>query len=217
MLDTISLSVDQRQKLEGAVLSLHGRIQECNQRLIDDELRLEQSLEMDKTHGPALEGLSARLERDEQAVKKWIEEKQRQDETPVFEVVNTDASVFTPGHSRGLREDINDKIEAFQNRLDDMHQCATFDNDLFRDMVNAELDRCVPRSVAKNLLGATELYSLELLEEEFKGLVEKLDELECKIRVLEAREEARIEELRKWMEEDARVYPSFPFLFYFLQ
>ncbi len=209
--------MDQRQKLEGAVLSLQGRIRESNQRLIDDELRLEQSLGKDQAHGSTLEDLAARLERDEQAVEQWIEEKRRRDRTFVPEVVNTFSKVSALGHSSGPREDISEKIEALQNRLDDMHQLTTFDNDSFRDMVNAELDRCVSRSTEKNVLDATELYSLELLEEELMGLVEKLDESERKVRVLEAREEARTEELRKWMEEDAKVYPSFPFLFYFLQ
>jgi DNA repair exonuclease SbcCD ATPase subunit len=215
MLDTIPLSVDQRRKLEGAVLSLQGRIQECDQRLIDDELRLEQSLEMDKACGPVLEDLTARLERDEQAVEQWIEAEQRQDVTPVPGVVDTGANVSVPGHSRGPREDINEKFEALQNRLDDMHQLTTFDNDLFHDMVNAELGLCVSRTMAKNVLEATELYSLELLEEEFKGLVEKLDESERKVRVLEAREEARAEELKKWMKEAALVCLSFTFLVYF--
>lgn len=209
--------MDQQQKLEGAVLSLQGRIQECNQRLIDDELRLEQSLGMDQTHGSALEALAARFERDEQAVEQWVKHKRRHDKTLVPEVVNPSSKVSAPGHTSGPREDISEKIEALQNRLDDMHQLATFDNDSFRDMVNTELDRYVSRSTAKNVLEATELYSLELLEEELNGLVEKLDESERKVRVLEAREEARAEELRKWIEEDARVYPSFPFLFYFLQ
>jgi len=68
ILDTIPLSEDQRQKPKSAILSLQGRIQECNQRLIEDELRLEKSLEMDKPHGGALEDLTARLEYDEQGV-----------------------------------------------------------------------------------------------------------------------------------------------------
>jgi hypothetical protein len=210
ILATIPLSVDQRQDLEGAVLSLQGRIQECTQRLIDDDLRLEQSLEMDKAHGTALEDLTARLERDEQAVDQWIEDKQPG-------VVHTNAKVSAPNQSRGRQEDINESIEALQNRLDDIHQLTTFDNDSFRDMVYAGLDHFVSRSMAKNVLEATELYSLDLLEEELKGLVEKLDESERKIRVLEAREEARAEELKKWMEEDARVYLSSCSLFYFLQ
>ena len=209
--------MDQRQQLEDAVLSLQGRIQECNQRLIDDELRLEQSLGMDQAHGSALQALAARLERDEQAVEKWIKHKRRHDKTLVPEDINSSSKVSAPGHASGPREHISEKIEALQNRLDDMHQLTTFDNDSFRDMVNAELDRCVPRSTAKNVLEATELYSLELLEDELNGLVEKLDESERKVRVLEAREEARAEELRKWIEEDARVYPSILFLFYFLQ
>lgn len=208
ILATIPLSVDQRQKLEGAVLSLQSRIQECTQRLIDDELRLEQSLGMDKAHGGALEDLTARLQRDEQAVEQW---EQHQYEPPA------DAKASALGHSRGHQEAINENIEALQNRLDDMLQLTTFDNDLFRDMVNAELDRCVSRSMGRNVLEATELYSLELLEEELKGLVEKLDESERKVRVLEAREEARAEELRKCMEEDALVYLLFRSLFYFLQ
>ena len=209
--------MDQRQELEGAVLSLQGRIQECNQRLIDDELRLEQSSGMDQAHGSALEALAARLERDEQAVEQWIKRRRRHDKTLVTGVDNSSSKVSARGHASGPREDISEKIEALQNRLDDMHQLTTFDNDAFRDMVNAELDRCVSRSMERNVLEATETYSLELLEEELNGLVEKLDESERKVRVLEAREEARAEELRKWIEEDARVYPSFPFLLYFLQ
>jgi len=207
---TIPLSVDQRQQLEDVVLSLQGRIQECTQRLFEDEVRLEQSLEMDKTHETALEDLTARLKRDEQAVQQWIEDTRRQYKTPVPEGVN-------PKRSRGRQEEINETIEALQNRLDDMHQLTTFDNDSFRDMVNVELDRYASRGMAKNVLEATELYSLDQLEEELKGLVEKLDESERKIRVLEAREEARAEELRKWMEEDARVYLLCFSLFYLLQ
>ena len=41
----------------------------------------------------------------------------------------------------------------------------------------------ISRSKAKNVLEVTQLYSLELLEDEFKGLVEKLDEAERKIQV----------------------------------
>jgi len=214
ILETIPLSVDQRQKLESSVLSLQGRIQECNKLLVKDELRLEKALEMDKAHGPALEDLTARLERDEQVVGQWIEDKRRQAETSVPGVVNTDAIVSTSSHLRGGRSYIDDKFEELQNRLDDAHQLTTFDNDLFHDMVNAELGRCASRNKAKNVLGATELYSLELLEEEFKSLVEKLDEAERKIQVLEARGEARAEELGKWMEEDARVYLYVPFCFF---
>ena len=217
ILDTIPLSVDQQQKLEGAVLSLQGRIRESSQRLIDDELQLEQSFGMDQAHGPIFEDLAARLEGDEQTVEQWIEEKRRHDKTLVPDVVGTFSKVPALGHSSGLREGISEKIEALQNRLDDMHQRTAFDSDPFRDMVNAELDRCVSRSMAKNVLDTTELYSLELLEEELMALVEKLDESERKVRVLEARQEARSEELRKWMEEDARVYPSSLFLFSLLR
>ena len=220
ILETIPLSVDQRQKLESAVLDLHGRIQKCNQLLVEDELRLEKSLEMDETHGAALEGLTARLERDEQVVGQWIGGTKRQDEASAPDVPGTDTVVPTSSRSGSgsSREDLDEKILALQYRLDDMHQLATFDNDSFREMVNAELDRCASRSKAKNVLGDTELYSLELLEEEFNGLVEKLDEAERKIHVLEARGEARAEELRRWMEEDALVSLSFliPFLVYFL-
>ena len=208
-METIPLSVEQRQKLESAILSLQGRIQECNQRLIEGELRLEKSLEMDETLGAVLEHLTARLERNEQVVGQWIEDAKRQDKTSAPEAINTDAIVPAPSHSRSVRENINDKIGALQDRLDDMHQLATFDNDSFHEIVNAELDRHASRSEAKNVLEATELYSLELLEEEFKGLVETLDEAERKIQVLEAKGEARAQELRKWMEEDARVYLSF--------
>lgn len=209
--------MDQQQKLEGAVLSLQGRIRESHQRLIDDELQLEQSLGMDQAHGSTFEELAARLEGDEQTVEQWIEEKRLHDKTLVPEVVGTFSKVSALGHSRGPREGISEKIEALQNRLDDMHQRTTFDDDSFRDMVNTELDRGVSRSMEKDVLDATELYSLELLEEELVALVEKLDESERKVRDLEAREEARTEELRKWMEEDARVYPSSRFLFSCLQ
>ena len=211
---TIPLSVDQRQKLERAVLDLQGRIQECNQRLVEDEVRLEKSLEMDETYGTALEDLTARLERDEQVVGRWIGGTKRQDEASAPDVPGTDTAVPTSSHpgsgSGSSREDIDDKILALQYRLDDMHQLATFDNDSFREMVHAELDRCASRSKAQNVLGDTELYSLELLEEEFNGLVEKLDEAERTIHVLEARGEARAEELRRWVEEDALVCRSSP-------
>lgn len=209
--------MDQRKKLEGAVLSLQGRIQECNQRLIEDELRLEQSLEMDNAHALALDDLATRLDRDEQVVEQWTKDKQRQDETFAPKAVNTDASVPASSHHSGSRrDDIDQKIGAIQNRLDDMHQLTTFDGEYFRDMVTAELDRCVSRAKAKDVLDATELYSLEQLEEEFKGLVEKLDEAERKIQGLEARGEARAKELRKWMEDDARVNVSFSPLFSFV-
>jgi len=148
---------------------------------------------------------------------KWIEDNNRQYEASVPEVIDPDIILSAPSHSSSRREDISEKIVALQNRLDDMHQLATFDNDPFREVVNAELDRCASRSKAKNLLEATELYSLELLEEEFQGLVEKLDEAERKIQALEARGEARAEELRKWMEEDALVYLLFLFSFHLLQ
>ena len=217
ILETIPLSVDQRQRLEDAVLSLQGRIQECNQRLVEDELPLEQSLEMDEAYRPALDDLTARLERDEQAVGQWTEDKQPQDEASVPEVVNTGASHSVSDHSRSRQDDIDNKIEALQNRLDDMHQLTAFDSDLFRNIVSAELDRCVSRSKAKNVLDPTELFSLELLEDELQGLVEKLDEAEHKIQLLEAKGEARAEEIRKWMEEDARVCLPFLFLFYFLR
>jgi hypothetical protein len=216
-LEAIPVSVDQRQKLKGAVLSLQGRIQECNQRLIEDELQLEQLLDMDKVHKPALEDLTARLERNEQVVEQWVKNKKRQDKTSVPQVVGAGSSTSAAAvsrHSEGRRTDINEKFEALQNRLDDMHQLTTFDNDSFRDMVNAELDRCVSRSEPKNVLDPTELFSLELLEDEFKGLVEKLDEAERKIQLLEVKGEARAEELRRWMEKDAQVCLALPFLFY---
>jgi hypothetical protein len=215
ILETIPLSEDQRQKLEDAVLSLQGRIQACNQRLTEGELQLEQSLDMDGAHPPAIEELTARLHRDEHAVEQWIEEKQRQAQTPVPEDVSTGASGATPSYSGRRREDINEIIEALQNRLDDLHQLTAFDNDSFPDMVHAELNRSVSRSKVKNVLDPTELFSLDLLEEEFKGLVEKLDEAERKILLLEAKGETRAEELRKWMEADARVCPSI--FLYFLQ
>lgn len=201
--------MDQRQKLERAVLSLQSRIQEYNQRLIEGDLRLEQSLEVGKTHALALDDLVTRLDRDEQAVEQWIRGKQLHDGASVPGGVNTEASVSASSHSASREDDINQRIGAIQNRLDDMQQLTTFDDDSFRDMVTAELDRCASRAKAKNVLDATELYTLEQLEEEFKGLVEKLDEAERKVQVLEARGEARAEELRKWMEEDARVNLSF--------
>ena len=72
-----------------------------------------------------------------------------------------------------------------------MHQPTAFDSDLFRNMVSAELDRCVSRSKAKNVLDPTEPFSLELLEDELQGLAEKLDEAERKIQLLGAKREAQ--------------------------